>query len=301
MPLSQPLPDLASLDLLVSVGKLGSIRAAAEAHGVTQPAASMRMRSLEKVLGFSLLDRSRTGSTLTAEGRATAEWADVVLDDMRSLLAGASAIRARGRRHLRVAASMTVAEYLLPGWLRELATTHPDVSVALQMGNSSRVVELVLSGDADIGFIEGGRPPRRAVAKELRADELVVVVGRGHPWSRRRRPLGAVELGRTPLLMREPGSGTREVMVEELARHDIEPHALMELGSTTAIKNAAIAGTAPAVLSSLAVANEVRSGELVVVPHRELKFERTIRAIWLGRRAPTGAASKLVVLAAQPG
>ncbi|MHB8594672.1 MAG: LysR family transcriptional regulator, partial [Acidimicrobiales bacterium] len=117
MPLPQPFPDLAALDLLVTVGELGSINAAAQIHGVTQPAASMRLRSLERVLGLQLLERVRTGSRLTPAGAATVEWAGAVLHDMRYLLTGTAALRSDQRSRLRLAASLTVAEYLIPGWL----------------------------------------------------------------------------------------------------------------------------------------------------------------------------------------
>jgi molybdate transport repressor ModE-like protein len=293
MPLPQPVPDLISLDLLVSVGELGSINAAAEAHGVSQPAASTRIRSLEHVLGLRLLERNRSGSLLTAAGTATVEWANTVLGDMRALLSGAAALRAEGQSRLRLAASMTVAEYLIPVWLRQLAAARSEVTVALQMGNTVRVGELVSSGEADLGFVEGERPPGRLHARDVISDELMVVVGKHHPWARRRRPLRAEELAATPLLMREVGSGTREVLTSELARRGLEARPSLELGSTTAIKAAAIAGSGPAVLSSLAVAGEIRSGELIP----ELQLERTIRAIWSPRRPLTGAAAYLVRLA----
>jgi DNA-binding transcriptional LysR family regulator len=297
MPLPHPVPDLQSLDVLVSVGELGSINAAAEAHGVSQPAASMRIRSLERVLGLRLLERHRTGSRLTAAGMATVEWANSVLVDMRALLAGAAALRAEGQSHLRLAASMTVSEYLVPVWLRQLAAARPEVTVALQMGNTVRVGELVASGQADLGFVEGERPPGRLHARDVISDQLVVVVGRDHPWARRSRPLGARELAAAPLLMREVGSGTREVLTTELARHGLEARPSLELGSTTAIKAAAIAGSGPAVLSSLAVAGELRGGELIAVPCAELQLDRTIRAIWAPGRPLTGAAAHLVRLA----
>src|SRR5690242_13445377 len=233
MPLPQPVPDILSLDLLVSVGELGSINAAAEAHGVSQPAASMRLRSLEKVLGLRLLERNRTGSVLTPAGQATGEWARTVVSDMRALLAGAGALRAEGQNHLRLAASMTVAEYLVPAWLQQLAVGRPDVSVALQMGNTSRVAALVSSQEADVGFVEGEGSPDRLRPRDVLTDELLVVVGRHHPWSRRRLPLGVAELAATPLLMREVGSGTREVLTAELARHGTQPRVSLELGSTT--------------------------------------------------------------------
>ncbi|MCU4185279.1 LysR family transcriptional regulator [Acidiferrimicrobium sp. IK] len=297
MPLAEPIPDLAALDLLVTVGELGSINAAAEAHGITQPAASMRLRALERALGLQLLERARTGSRLTPAGQAAVEWAAVILDGMRALQAGTAALRRDARSHLRLGASLTVAEYLVPGWLRQLRSALPEVGVSLEMGNSSHVIDLVSGGDIELGFIEGPAVPRRLRSCDLGSDALVVVVGAGHPWARRRRPLGAAELAATPLVLREQGSGTRDILAAELAAHGLEVTALMELASTTAIKGATVAGAAPAVLSALAVEAEVRSGELVVVPCPELRFERTIRAVWAGGRRPGPAAARLLDIA----
>jgi DNA-binding transcriptional LysR family regulator len=301
MPLVQPVPDLAALDLLVSVGELGSINAAAVAHGVTQPAASMRLQSLERVLGLQLLERVRTGSHLTPAGAATAEWAGVILRDMRALLAGTAALRSDERSHLRLAASMTVAEYLIPGWLRQLAAALPDVGVSLQMGNTAHVVELVAQGHVELGFVEGPRPPGRMRSRDLQGDELVVVVGKGHPWARRRRPLTAAELAATPLVLRERGSGTRDILTVALAEHGLEVRALMELGSTTAIKAAAIAGTAPAVLSALAVETELDAGQLVAVASAGLRLQRTIRGVWTIERSLPPPAVRLLAIAGASG
>ena len=298
MPLPQPIPDLGALDLLVTVSELGSINAAAQAHGVTQPAASMRLRSLERVIGLQLLERVRTGSRLTPAGAATVEWAGAILHDMRALLAGTAALRSDERSHLRLAASLTVAEYLIPGWLRQLAAAVPDVGVSLEMGNTAHVAELVTQGQVELGFIEGPRPPGRLRARDLREDELVLVVGRGHPWARRRRPVTAAELAATPVVLREPGSGTRDILTLALAEHGLEVRASMELGSTTAIKAAAIAGTGPAVLSALAVETELRAGRLVAVPCTALRLGRTIRAVWTTDRSLSPPAARLIAIAA---
>lgn len=299
MPLPEPYPDLASLDLLVSVGELGSISAAAAAHGVTQPAASMRLRAVERLLQIPLLDRSTRGASLTPAGMATAEWATTVLGDMRTLLAGTAALRADRTSHLRLAASLTVAEYLVPRWLHRLAAEAPQTKVSLEMGNTAHVAEMVARGDVDIGFIEGPRPPGRLRSKELLADELVIVVAIGHPWSRRRRPISAHELAATPLVLREPGSGTREVLTEALESHGLSATAAMELGSTTAIKAAAISGEGPAVVSALAVRAELQAGQLVAVACEDLRLKRTIRAIWAPSRPPSPAASRFLAIAAR--
>ncbi|MHB1497623.1 MAG: LysR family transcriptional regulator [Acidimicrobiales bacterium] len=299
MPLPEPCPDLASLDLLVSVGELGSISAAAAAHGVTQPAASMRLRSLEKLLGTQLLERATTGARLTVAGAATAEWASAVLADMRTLLSGTAALRAHRNSHVHLAASLTVAEYLVPRWLQQLATEMPATTVSLEMGNSAHVVELVAAGSVELGFIEGPRPPHRLRSKELLADELVIVVSPAHPWARRRRAITPGQLAVTPLVLRERGSGTRQVLADALAAHGLRMSTAMELGSTTAIKAAVTAGSAPSVVSSLAVRYELDSGQLVAVPCEDLPLRRSIRAVWAGSRLPAAAASRLVGIAAR--
>jgi DNA-binding transcriptional LysR family regulator len=300
MPLPEPHPDLASLDLLVSVGERGSISAAAAAHGVTQPAASMRLRALERLLRIDLLDRSTSGTRLTPAGMATAEWASAVLGDVRTLLAGVAALRADGGSRLRLAASLTVAEYLLPRWLHLLAAESTRSRVSLEMGNTAHVAEMVARGDVEIGFIEGPRPPGRLRSRELMADELVVVVAPGHPWSRRRRPIPAHQLAATPLVLREPGSGTREVFTDALAARGLQATVAMELASTTAIKSAAMSSTAPAVISALAVAAELRAGQLVAVSCEDLRLGRRIRAIWAPGRPPSAEGARLLAIAARP-
>jgi DNA-binding transcriptional LysR family regulator len=299
MPLPEPYPDLASLDLLVTVGHLGSIRAAAGAHRITQPAASMRLRALERLLQIPLLERARTGARLTPAGVATAEWAGTVLGEMRTLLAGTSALRASRTSQLRLAASLTVAEYLIPRWLHLLAAEAHDTKVSLEMGNTAHVGDLVAAGDVDLGFIEGSRPPGRLRSKELLADELVIVVPAGHPWSRRRRAISKDELAKTPLVLREPGSGTREVLTEALASAGLGVTAAMELGSTTAIKAAVATGAGPAVISALAVRAEINAGQLVAITCEELSLHRAIRAIWEPSRPPSPVAVRLLSIAAR--
>lgn len=301
MPLPHPFPDLAALDLLVTVSELGSISAAAEAHQVSQPAASMRLSSLERVLGLQLLERARTGARLTPAGAATVEWAGTVLHDMETLLAGVTALRSDERSRLLVAASLTVAEYLIPAWLRQLAVEQPEVGVSLQMGNTTRVTELVTQSRVELGFIEGPRPPGRLRSRVVRNDELAVVVGRDHPWARRRRPLTPAELAATPLVLREQGSGTRDVLSMALAEHGLKVRPSIELGSTTAIKAAAIAGDGPTVLSVLVTDNERRAGQLVVVPCANLRLGRTIRAVWGAERSLSRPATRLISLAASAG
>ena len=294
MPLAQPTPDVVSLELLTSVASLGSIRQAAIAHGISQPAASTRLRLLEGTLGLELLNRSPGGAQLTPAGRVVVQWSEQVLSDLAALLSATEALRRRGRTQVHVAASMTVAEYLAPEWLVRLAALDPGLHVSLDMANSEQVVELVREGRAALGFVEGHTRLAGLRSQVLLDDDLVLVVGAPHAWARRRTMVSPEELARTPLVVREAGSGTRGVLEDWLGERDLHLTALVELGSTTAIKRAVEAGAAPAVLSRLAVHAEVRDGRLVIVALRDGDLSRSIRAVW-SRAEPLSPAAKRVL------
>jgi molybdate transport repressor ModE-like protein len=287
--MTQRLPDLEALELLVAVAETGSLGQAAARQGISQPSASARMRTLERRLGVRLLTRSPSGSRLTSAGLVVTDWSRAVLEQAYGLVEGAAALRARQHGRLRVTASLTIAEHLMPGWLVTLREVDPDVHVELNVANSTHVIERLRGGEADLGFIEGQGAPRDLHSRAVARDRLVVVVSPGHPWARKRRPLRPVELAATPLLLREAGSGTRETLEAALAAYGGVAEPALELGATAPLRLAATSGTAPAVLSALAVADEIAAGRLVEVPS-ELALNRVLRAVWpRGRDLPDAA------------
>lgn len=291
-------PDLDSLKLLVLVGQHGSVGAAAERVGISQPTASNRLSTLERSLGLVLLERSRRGSRLTEAGHMVVGWSQRVLDDLAELMTGAEALRVRRDAELHVAASMTIAEYLAPSWIGQLRSQRPDLYVGLQVTNSERVAVLVGSGAADIGFIESPRPPRGLATRQVAHDQLIVVVANSHPWARRRKPLSVEELAATPLVVREAGSGTRETLDEALSRAGVAmAKPLLELGSATAVRSAVIAATGPAVVSELAVRTDIVDGRLAAVGVDGLDLRRILRAVWPNDRKLVGPAAELLVVA----
>ncbi len=297
MPLPPGTPDLDVLDLLVSVAETGSLGEAARRHGISQPAASMRLSALERRLRLVLLERGPTGSRPTIAGAAVVEWAMPVLAAARALVGGVSALHAEGEHRLRVAASRTIADHRIPGWLIALRDRDPDTRVALEVGNSEQVVELVRQG-AGLGFVEGPHAPTGLHSRVVGGDELVVVVAPGHPWARRRRPLPLRELAATPLLTREPGSGTREALWQVLGRFGEPAAPAAELGSAAAIKAAAAAGVAPAVLSRLVVGDELTGRRLAAVSLDDpAALRRRFRAVWRREEPPAGAAATLLNIA----
>ncbi|MER7072671.1 LysR family transcriptional regulator [Terrabacter sp. NPDC000476] len=298
--MSRTWPDLAVLAVLVGVDDLGSLGAAARREGMAQPNASRAVRRLEAELGVPLLRRGPRGSLLTPQGTVVVHWAREVLAGAGHLLDAAEALREEHRSELSVGASMTIAEHLVPGWLGELRRRHDELRIQLQVHNSSEVVELVLAGRCHVGFVESPGVPRGLHSATVAHDRLVVVVTPDHPWARRRRPLRAEELAATALVVREQGSGTRTTLDDAL-RDLARPEPLLELSSGAAVRAAVLAGVGPAVVSILAVREQVEAGTLRVVDVEGLVLARRLRAVWREPRRPTGPAGDLVATARRLG
>ncbi|MEW2456397.1 LysR family transcriptional regulator [Streptomyces albus] len=294
--LAHRVPDLGALELLLAVARLGSLGRAARETGVSQPAASGRIRSMERMLGVTLLERSPRGSRLTSAGALVTDWARRIVEAADAFDAGVTALRDRRDSRLTVAASMTIAEYLLPGWLIALRTERPDTAVSLRAGNSAAVARMLLDGEADLGFVEGLGVPDGLDGTVIAHDRLLVVAAPGHPWIRRRTPVEPDELARTRLVLREPGSGTRQVLDAALAAHGGLAPPLLELASTTAVKAAAVSGAGPAVLSELAVGEELAARRLVEVAVTGRGLSRALRAVWPRGARPAGPARQLLAL-----
>ena len=281
--------DLDTLEVLERIAETGSISGAADTLGVTQQAISARLRAAERAIGQPLAHRSTSGSLMTDTGRLLLELAGPVLGASRRLEASMHALR-QPTGSLAIAASQTIAELLLPRWLLEFRQHSPDVDVKLVAGSSGTVTQLVRTGGVHLGFIEAPVTTDELCSRVITQDELAIVVAPEHPWARV-VSIGAEELSRTALLLREEGSGTRATL--EAWLHDAglaltNPAAVLE---TTAIVRAnARAGLAPAVMSMRTVEAELAAGVLVHVPLREPAPVRPLRAIWSGHLGSAGAA-----------
>ncbi|WP_028937886.1 LysR family transcriptional regulator [Pseudonocardia spinosispora] len=289
--------DLETFDLLRTIATSGSLSAAGREHGISQPAVSARVRRLETALGTSLLVRDAQGARLTPSGVLALDWARPALEAASRLEQGLATLAAQRRSRLRVAASTTIAEYLLPGWLVTLRDSDPGISVSLISDNSADTAETIRAGGAELGFVEGPELPAGLSGRTVARDELALVVSPTHPWARRRAVRPEL-LARTGLISRESGSGTRTFLAHALREHGI-PEPSLELSSTTAIKNAVASGLGASVVSSLAVRAEVADGSLVRVPIRGVGLRRSLRAVWLGSPPAGGAAGALLAIASR--
>lgn len=289
-----PVPSIESLRLFVSVLRLGSVSKAAAEARLSQPSASARLAGLERQLGVRLLDRGPAGSVPTEEGTVVARWAEAVLAAVEEMRSGVASMRRERSSRLQVAASFTVAEHLLPGWLAEFRRQHPQVTAELEVANSAHVIARVRAG-VDLGFVESPEVPSDLDTKVVAVDELVVVVPPGHPWLRRKRAVGPDALADAPLVVRERGSGTRESFERALVAAGAGPlTSRLELGSSSAVVAAVIDRAGPGVLSRLAVGSEISSGQLCVVALEGLDLRRSLRAVWFRRRPLVQAAALLL-------
>ncbi|MHA7132445.1 LysR family transcriptional regulator [Oerskovia turbata] len=293
--------SLGLLELLVATDGHGSISAAARALGISQPSASAGLRRLEKHLGLELVARSTRGARLTETGRATATWAREVIDASDRFETSAAALREAPSARIRLAASLTIAEYLAPRWLATLAAAAPGAApdVELLVRNSRAVMELVLSDDAELGFIESSTMRRGLRSRTLAHDELVVVVAPTHPWAARRRHTATIdELLGGGLVVRERGSGTRETLEKSLVAAGARlPDHLPYLGSTASLKTAVQHGSAVAVLSRLTVAEDLERGTLVRIDVPGLDLSRRLRMIWKDGADLSAPARRIAALA----
>ncbi len=305
--LGSHVPELRALELLVVVSRTGSLSAAAAELGITQQAASSRVRTMESLVGSPLLDRSRRGSALTPTGELVVQWSAGVLEAAEQLDAGIAALRTDRRGRLSIAASLTIAEHLLPAWLVALRAHQAQLGrvpteVTMTATNSERVAAMVPAGEVDLGFVEGPDAPQDLQHRLVGTDTLVVVVGPTHPWALRSgRRVTAAKLAATPLVVREPGSGTRTVLDRALEGLPAAPPAL-ELSSTAAVRSAVAAGAGPAALGAHAIRDDLATGRLVRINVAGLDLTRRLHAVWRGgAHPPEGPARDLVAWAAGGG
>lgn len=268
--------DLRHFRLIAALASGGSIGSAARETGMAQPNASRLLEQMERSAGFALALRTPRGTVLTDRGRVVAGLAADVLEAAESVVRAVEALE-RDRGALHVCASMTVAEHLMPQWLASAQQRLPDVSITLDVGNSDEVFERLRTGSAELGFVEGPTVQTGFRYLDVAKDELVVIVRPDHPWAQD-GAIDPADVAAAGLVVREPGSGTRQTADLALTPHGTGPR--FEVGSNAALAASVAAGLGPGVVSRLAVQLALRSGRLVEAPTPGLRLRRILRAVW---------------------
>jgi DNA-binding transcriptional LysR family regulator len=253
--------NLRQLRIFTAVADAGSTTAAATQVGLSQSATSAALNEFEHLLGARLFDRVGKRLLLNDTGRA-------LLPQARALLDTAVGIERELKEpatHLRVGASTTIGNYLLPALVAGYQRAWPTAQIDLRIGNTRDVGTLVSKFEVDVGLIEGPCHERDVRVEPWRDDQMVIVCSPRHPILRggRKRRVSVEALRKEAWLLREPGSGTRETVEQTLLPHLHQLREGIQFGSTEAIKQAAAEGLGLTCLSRCTVEDLITLGRLV--------------------------------------
>jgi DNA-binding transcriptional LysR family regulator len=273
---------LRQLQIFRAIALCGSTTAAADRVALSQSATSAALKELERTLETPLFDRVGKRLILNDTGRGLLPAALAVLDGAMSI----EATRAAGDRafpmDLRLFASTTIGNYILPPMLARFAKEFPIARLQLSIGNTHDVISAVQKFAADLGLIEGPCHASDLRVIPLWEDELVVVAAPKHPLARMagRQRLTAEQLSHAQWLLREPGSGTREAVEHALLPHLERIRSNMTLGSSEAIKYSAAAGLGLSCLSRYVVQDLLAAKRLTVLATRLPRLTRRLALIY---------------------
>ncbi len=268
--------DLKSLEVFCRIVELGGFSRAAEAVHLTQPTVSGHIKGLETEVGMSLLDRVGRRVTPTRGGEILYGYARRILVLRDQAQEALSAHKGGLKGHLAVGGSSIPGTYVLPALVAAFKQGHPDVTLALVVRDSREIVRGVIEGHYELGLIGARFEEARVRHDRFGEDELVLAVSASHPWAGR-SSVRLGELAGQSFVMRERGSGTRKVMEAELAARGLDPKTLrvtLEVTGSEAVRQALKAGAGIAVISRLAIQDDLRSGSLAAVQIRGLRLVR---------------------------
>lgn len=264
------------LKVFCTVAETKSFSKTSEIIHLTQPAVSLQIQALEERYETKLFDRSSSMVTLTPAGEVLYKFAKEIL----ALYAAAEKAISKQiglvKGSLTIGAGSNIGNYILPSVITDFKNTNPKIKIYLLVGNSKRVIELLNSGNIDIGLVEGDISRQKMVVRKLISDELILIVPPSHPWAKR-KDVSISEIVREPFIFREAGSGTRQMIEKYFARHGITPHDMKistVLGSTEAIKDAVENGLGVSIISRWAVRKESKYGTLKTLNIKEEKMVR---------------------------
>jgi DNA-binding transcriptional LysR family regulator len=294
--------NLHHLRVFAVVGKLGGIGVAARAIGVSQPAVSRSIRELEAELGLRIIERGTTGIVLTAAGRELYEHAQAVIAAERAAEEAMLAVRGLSRGTLHVGASTTIATYLLPPLIGAFTRAHPGIELRLSAVHTRILVPLVRHHQVDVALAEAPVTDPRIVVRRWITDEMVVIASPAHPLARHARdgqPIAPSALDEELLILREPESGTRDLVLRALSAANIAPARTMAVDGTEVIKQLVAEGVGIAVVSRDAVADQVSLGRLATLRVDGLTIVRPFNRLMLLRKRPSAAARAFLEMLAE--
>ncbi|HEY5175761.1 MAG TPA: LysR substrate-binding domain-containing protein [Terriglobales bacterium] len=278
------------LKVFRAVAKHLNFRRAAEETCLTQPAVTLQIKALEQHLGVQLFDRGGARISLTPAGAMLLKYARKIEELETAALAGLSQFSGEQRGDLRIGASLTIAQYILPHVLGAFQQQHPQIRPHVTTRNTEQVLESLVAGEVSLGFIEGPTLRRDVRTEIFLEDEIVLIVSPAHEWSDRGF-VAPEELKQERLLVRERGSGTRRVVEIALQKRGVKAKHLnlaMEFDSTEGIITAVEAGLGIGFASLWSISKELQLESLRVVPIRDVRITRPLSVAYPRGQEPQG-------------
>ena len=269
------------LKVFHTVAKRLNFTKAADELCITQPAVSKHIQEIENHFKVKLFDRNGTKIKLTEAGETLLQYTNQLFSIYSNLEFELNSLNQRHNGKLRIGASTTIAQYVLSPLLASFHKKFPDITVTLLINNTEQIEQALQNKDIDFGIIEGQSKNVSFKYTEFIKDEIVLVANINHPAAKKEMiPLD--ELLKTPLLIREPGSGTLEVIAHALKPAGIkisQLHTEMQLGSTESIKSYLLHSKCMAFLSIYSILKELKNKEFSIIDVEGLSIERNFHFI----------------------
>lgn len=284
--------NIAQVRTFVTVVDHGSFSNAARAMHISQPAVTMQVQALEAEIGATLLDRKYRKVELTEAGRTLLPFARRMLDDVEGAREAVATLAESVTGRLHLAASTTPGQYILPRLLGAFLGANPEVGVSLRVMDTAEVVESVESGESSLGMTGAQIKGAKVHYEQLGTDELVMICPPHHPLARE-KSVTLDQVVSEPFVMREEGSGTRQVTEEVLRTAGIDPddlHIVTELGTGEAIVSAVEGGMGVAVVSAWVAHKALELATVARVPVANFPVSRPLFMV-IPRRTLTRAAA----------
>lgn len=271
------------LKVFLSVAKYLSFTKASAELFISQPAVTRHIKELETEYEVRLFDREGSHIFLTEAGRLFLKHAQTLIDDYRHLEYDMNLLHSQYNGELKLGASTTIAQYVLPSVLASFASRYPKVNLTMMNGNSRDVETALTDKQIDIGLVEGVAHSPNLKYTAFLKDELVAVVDSKSHWAQTEE-MKPEELLRIPLVLREQGSGTLDVIEQALGKHHIklpDLHVLMYLGSTESIKRFITSTECMGIVSIRSIERELKDQELQVIEIEDMPMTREFSFVQL--------------------
>lgn len=275
--------NLHHLTIFEAVAQDKSISRAAERLLISQPAVSKQLRLLERSLGTPLVDRLPKGVRLTAAGELLTSYARQISALSKEAQQRVAELQGLRRGKLVIGSSTTPGIYFLPELLARFRQRYPQIDLDLEVANTHIIQQYLTEYRVDVAITEGFVHWPELAARVFMMDELVAIVPPGHALTK----LPSVSLRQfcaEPMLLREQGSGTREVIEEALAKRKVAIRSLMTLGSTEAIKRSVAAGVGVAFVSRMTIQHELQDKRLVNLKLGGFRLPRALHVVQVHNR-----------------